>query len=60
MKLRMFFYQNPVRTQYKNFRPKFTFLGFSQNFVFGKVVPLCVRGHNYFIVSALKANYALI
>ncbi len=45
MKLQMFFYQNPVKTQNKNFRPKFTFVGFSQNFVFGKVVPLHVRGH---------------
>ncbi len=43
MKLQMFFYQNLVKNQ--NFRHKFTFPGFSQNFVFGEVVPLCVRGH---------------
>ncbi len=41
----MFFYQNPVKTQNQNFRLKFMFLGFSQNFVFVEVVPLRVRGN---------------
>ncbi len=44
-KFLVFFHQNSAKTQYQNFRGKFTFLEFSQNFIFKEVAPLPWSGH---------------
>ncbi len=43
-----------MKTQNQNFWPKFSYLGVSQNFVFGEVIPLCMRGHIWFVKFYFK------
>ncbi len=45
MKLQVLFYQNPAKTQNRNFRSKFQFLGFLKNLFMDEVDPFPRKGH---------------